>query len=171
MTFYIIWHFITFFKKKIIKKKVEAKLISIQVLNQMFLPCLHGDLPGDKGHLGATSPCKRQLPYANRRVPWAMLPSRAGVKRSPSPYQACSDSVFLALLTVENGLHEHRALPMVLPSPCTVVFALTARIFKIKAEVARAGCWFLIVSHYRVQFILVPDHSCLRETLALKWRQ
>lgn len=87
--FYIIRHFIAFFK---LKKKNEAKLISMQVLNKMFLPRPHRDLPGDKGHLGATSSCKRQIPYANKWVPRAMLPPRANIKGSPSPCQACSDS-------------------------------------------------------------------------------
>lgn len=102
----------------------------MQVLNKMVLPRLHGDISRDKeGHLGATSPCKRKLLYANKQVPVAMLPSRANIKRSPSPCQACSDSVFPALLTAENGVRVDKALPTGLPSPCTVVFALMTLLF------------------------------------------
>lgn len=102
MTFYVIWHFITFFKLK--KKKVDAKLISMRVLNKMFLQCLHRDHPGDKGHLGATSPCERQLLGANGWVPWAHRRARPAAIASSWP-RSQSRVVSLGIKPCQRGCH------------------------------------------------------------------
>lgn len=108
------------------KKRVEEKLISIQILNKTFLLCLHRVLPGDKGHVGATVPCKRQLPYVigchEQCCPLVLLLDGAHHCASPAA-TACSQHRFLTLLLL-----------------CPVAFALTALLLYIKAEEARAEC-------------------------------